>query len=70
MKYSVSRPSDFCNTRRNRPFWEIKLTRNRERDATANAALRRLGWRVLTVWECETKKPDQLLKRLARSFPP
>ncbi len=54
----------------NRVFWEIKLTRNRARDAASNAALRRLGWRVLTIWECETKKPDQLLKRLAKLLPP
>jgi G:T-mismatch repair DNA endonuclease (very short patch repair protein) len=26
--------------------------------------LRRLGWRVITVWECQTEKPDRLLKRL------
>lgn len=52
----------------NRDFWEAKLTRNRERDAACKAALHRLGWRVLTIWECETKKPDRLLKRLARSL--
>jgi DNA mismatch endonuclease (patch repair protein) len=54
----------------NRVFWETKLTRNAERDATTKTALRRLGWRVLTVWECETKKPDQLLKRLTRLLAP
>jgi G:T-mismatch repair DNA endonuclease (very short patch repair protein) len=28
--------------------------------------LRRQGWRVLTVWECELKKPERLTRRLLR----
>lgn len=35
-------------------FWLPKLDANVARDAAAEAALRALGWRVLTVWECET----------------
>ncbi|MBI3411274.1 MAG: hypothetical protein HY040_23310 [Planctomycetes bacterium] len=31
-----------------------KLTRNAERDKKTRRALRRLGWSVLVVWECET----------------
>ena len=30
------------------------------------AALRRLGWRVITVWECELGHPDKLRSRLTR----
>lgn len=33
-------------------FWHAKITRNREVDHSARAALRAAGWRVLTVWEC------------------
>ncbi|MBB3349821.1 DNA mismatch endonuclease (patch repair protein) [Sphingomonas sp. BK069] len=33
-------------------FWTAKLARNRERDAEQAAALRGMGWRVATVWEC------------------
>jgi DNA mismatch endonuclease (patch repair protein) len=54
----------------NRPFWETKLARNTQRDAATKLALQRLGWRVLTVWECETKTPGKLQKRLARLLPP
>ena len=54
----------------NRPFWESKLARNTQRDTAAKLALQRLGWRVLTVWECETKTPGKLQKRLARLLPP
>jgi G:T-mismatch repair DNA endonuclease (very short patch repair protein) len=31
-------------------------------------SLRAQGWRVLTVWECELRKPDRLKKRLAKAF--
>lgn len=34
-------------------FWAAKLVRNRARDAEETAALTEMGWRVLTVWECE-----------------
>ena len=35
-----------------RRFWNEKFARNVARDARNARALRRLGWRVLTVWEC------------------
>ena len=53
-----------------RPFWQAKLTRNTERDLSSKKALTKLGWRVLTVWECETKHPEKLRRRLARLLPP
>jgi G:T-mismatch repair DNA endonuclease (very short patch repair protein) len=28
--------------------------------------LRRLGWRVLTIWECQTRDPARLKARIAR----
>lgn len=33
-------------------FWDDKLQRNRERDASAIAALVAGGWRVAVAWEC------------------
>jgi DNA mismatch endonuclease (patch repair protein) len=39
-------------------FWEAKLARNVERDRRKADELRRLGWRVLTVWECATRTGD------------
>lgn len=33
-------------------FWTAKFAGNVERDARNHAALRALGWRVATVWEC------------------
>lgn len=37
--------------RTNRAFWRRKLRANVERDRRINKELRRLGWRVLRVWE-------------------
>jgi len=37
----------------NREYWLPKLKRNRERDARNIRELRRLGWQVIIVWECE-----------------
>ena len=49
-------------------FWNTKLQKNRARDRRQVRALRSLGWRVLTVWECETIKKDRLVSRLAMAF--
>ena len=36
------------------------------RDLRSAALLRGLGWHVVTVWECETKNRDGLLRVLAK----
>ena len=36
-------------------FWAEKISSNRERDIRTTEALRRAGWRLLTVWECSLK---------------
>lgn len=33
-------------------FWNVKLTRNVERDQAARLALEAAGWRVVIIWEC------------------
>lgn len=48
-----------------RAFWRAKFAGNVERDKRAVRALRREGWRVLVVWECQTKDVDRLRTRLA-----
>ncbi len=37
----------------NSKFWKRKIEGNKVRDAKSVAKLRRMGWRVLTLWECE-----------------
>jgi DNA mismatch endonuclease (patch repair protein) len=50
----------------NSSFWLAKFSRNVERDAASVAALRRMGFAVVTVWECEASDPARLRRRLAR----
>ena len=37
-------------------FWEKKFRDNVSRDMSAREALRKAGWRCVTIWECQTKK--------------
>lgn len=41
----------------NRVFWRNKLLGNRERDKRNSRELRRLGWNVITLWECDLEGP-------------
>lgn len=50
----------------NAKFWRVKRLSNFERDRRNLRALRREGWKVLIVWECETRKPASLLRRLQK----
>lgn len=47
-------------------FWIPKLEENRARDLRVGRQLRKLGWRVLVVWECQLAKPKQLTENLGR----
>ena len=47
-------------------YWGPKLDRNRARDASNVAALEGHGWKVLTVWQCETRDLDSLAGRLMK----
>jgi DNA mismatch endonuclease (patch repair protein) len=50
----------------NESFWHKKLDANIERDKRFRRALRRMGWKVLVVWECEIRKLEKLLRKLER----
>lgn len=45
-------------------FWQEKFRGNIERDRRNVRELRRLGWKVVTVWECEAEWPERWLRRL------
>lgn len=48
-------------------FWRPKLEANAERDKEVERRLTELGWKVLTVWECEVKDEVVLTLRV-RAF--
>lgn len=49
-----------------RSYWKAKLMRNKERDRHTRRALRRLGWNLLTVWECEVTESERLATKIVR----
>lgn len=57
----------------NSTFWASKIAMNQTRDLRNHRALRRAGWRVLRVWECQLAKAatrgralDRLLASIRR----
>ena len=47
-------------------FWQSKFEANRARDKRNIATLKRLGWRVAVVWQCQLKSPQKVLSRVVR----
>jgi DNA mismatch endonuclease (patch repair protein) len=45
-------------------FWRAKLAKNRKRDRKVTRQLRKDGWKVVRLWECQLKTPTRLLRRL------
>jgi DNA mismatch endonuclease, patch repair protein len=45
-------------------FWSHKLAANRRRDARNSRSLRKLGWNVLVVWECELRNQASIETKL------
>ena len=52
----------------NGDFWRSKREGNVARDRRSLSALRKHGWTVLVVWECQTKDVDRLAERLHASL--
>ena len=53
----------------NSAFWQTKFDANMARDRRNTTALKRAGWRVAVIWECETRQPERLARRLQRLLP-
>lgn len=49
-------------------YWEAKFARNVERDRYNLSALKTDGWRVLVVWECQTRRGNDVLPAVLASF--
>lgn len=40
----------------NRKFWKNKIEANRKRDSKRISQLRKLGWKAVTIWECQLRR--------------
>jgi DNA mismatch endonuclease (patch repair protein) len=54
--------------RTGRAFWRRKLAGNKTRDRLVNRALRRAGWRVVRIWECELRNAGRILKLISKAL--
>jgi len=52
----------------NRHFWLTKIHKNRLNDARARRALRKAGWRILTIWECALRGRRKLAPSMIASL--
>lgn len=48
--------------------WEAKITRNIERDKETTQALTALGWKVISIWECELRNKSNREAALNKLF--
>ena len=47
-------------------YWQPKIAANRTRDARVLRKLRRSGWSVLVVWQCQLRQLDKSMARVLR----
>lgn len=50
----------------NTEYWLRKIEGNRRRDKQSLAELRRLGWNILVLWECQLKEPKKTRSRVKK----
>jgi DNA mismatch endonuclease, patch repair protein len=50
-------------------FWRIKIAKNRERDEKTHRKLRRMGWKVIRIWQFQIKHDfDKCIDRIIMAF--
>ena len=63
-RHSGCRKASMPKTRKR--FWAEKFARNVARDRRVQSELRKLGWKTVVVWECQTKRDDVLRNILTK----
>ncbi|MDT5060627.1 MAG: mismatch endonuclease, patch repair protein [Acidobacteriota bacterium] len=54
----------------NTEYWQSKIEKNIKRDHRQRAALRRLGWRAIGIWEHDLHNPQKVLGKVRRFLEP
>ena len=50
----------------NKEYWEKKLRRNIEKQKEDIKKLKKSGWKIHKIWECQTKDENKLFKKLSK----
>jgi len=59
-------PKCFRLPKQNRFFWKTKIEGNRRRDRSVNGRLRRMGWKVIRIRECQLKNKRSVLEKIKK----
>jgi DNA mismatch endonuclease, patch repair protein len=52
----------------NREYWIPKIKRNVLRDKSVVRLLKKIGWRVIILWECQTKQDSTIFKKVNKIY--
>lgn len=52
----------------NARYWRSKIERNRKRDSKVKAGLRKRGWTVLRLWECQLEDAAKISCRIQKAL--
>jgi DNA mismatch endonuclease (patch repair protein) len=61
-------PKCFQLPKQNRAFWKVKIEGNRKRDQSVNGRLRRLGWKVIRIRECQLKHSVRVVVKIKKAL--
>lgn len=53
----------------NTDYWNEKFRRNVERDRKTKNKLEKDGWKVIVIWECETRNEDSIENFFRENLP-
>jgi|TARA_Y100000294_G_C8325286_1_gene244371 DNA mismatch endonuclease (patch repair protein) len=61
-------PKRFIMPKTNLKYWKNKIDRNKDRDKEVNRELRKMGFKVIRIWEYDIKKNyNKVLNRILRA---
>ncbi len=49
-------------------FWQNKFKENIERDNKKQAELKKIGWEVIVIWECDLRKVEELKMKIKKEL--
>jgi len=62
-------PRHATKPKNHRVFWRRKLSGNTTRDQIVNQTLRKAGWSVTRIWECDlARRPEVCVRRVQRAL--
>ena len=59
-------PKCYREPKTNTAFWRNKIETNVKRDRRVSKELRKAGWSVFRIWECQLKKPKRAVARIQK----